>query len=48
MLKIKRILKNWYKDFMIDHIFNAIMYILCVILFITMILMFIVVYKQIF
>ena len=45
---MKKAIKKWFKEFMIDPIFNTIMYILCTILFIAMILMFIVVYKQIF
>ena len=42
---MKKAIKKWFEEFMIDPIFNSIMYILCVILFMVMILMFIVVCK---
>lgn len=45
---MKKAIKKWFEEFMIDPIFNGIMYILCAILFIVMILMFIVICKQIF
>lgn len=44
---MKEAIKKWFEEFMIDPIFNAIMYILCTILFITTILMFITICKQI-
>ena len=45
---MKKIIKKCLEDFMIDPIFNAIMYGLCTILFMAMIIMFIVICKQIF
>lgn len=45
---MKKVIKKWLEDFMIDHIFNAIMYGLCTIIFMTMFLMFVVICRQIF
>ena len=45
---MKKAIKKWFEEFMIDPIFNAIMSILCVVLFMAIILMFIVICKQIF
>lgn len=45
---MKKAIKKWFKEFMIEPIYNATMYILCVILFIVMILLFIILFKQIF
>ena len=46
MLKIKDKIKKWYDNFMIDPVFNTIMYIICTMMCILLIILFIICIKE--